>query len=96
MCSRFRGLQGTVRWFILFTSPQECFLVMLALLSATPLLAATLEHHLVLPWPRLRCLPPFAALWLACLTFALGVLRRRGLGSSCASCAAAKGYCMAL
>ncbi|CAK9041779.1 unnamed protein product [Durusdinium trenchii] len=76
-------LQGTVRWFILFTSPCEGFLVLFFAGAALPLLAATLEEDLPVPWPSLRVLPPFLAVWLGTGCFAFSVLRRRQCSSSC-------------
>lgn len=76
-------LQGTVRWLILFTSPCESFLVLCLAGSALPLLAATLEKDLQLPWPSLHFLPPFLGLWLSTLCFAFSVIRRRSCSSSC-------------
>ncbi|CAE7719374.1 unnamed protein product, partial [Symbiodinium pilosum] len=76
-------LQGSVRWFILLSSPCECLIVLLFGLAVLPLTAATLEQDLSVPWPRLRFLPPFLAFWLASLSTALSILRRRACSSSC-------------
>ncbi|CAJ1457018.1 unnamed protein product [Effrenium voratum] len=76
-------LQGTVRWFILSTSPCECLWVLGFAFSALPLLAAILENDIHLPWPKLRFLPPFLAFWMSTLCLALSVLRRRSCSSSC-------------
>jgi len=76
-------LQGTVRWMIIFTSPFESFFMLLFAGSAPPLLAATLEKDLPVPWPSLHFLPPFLGVWLCTLCFAFSVLRRRSCSSSC-------------
>eukprot|EP00913_Durusdinium_trenchii_P025305 g23756.t1 len=44
---------------------------------------ATLEEDLPVPWPSLRVLPPFLAVWLGTGCFAFSVLRRRQCSSSC-------------
>mmetsp|Transcript_61521 Transcript_61521/g.144109 ORF Transcript_61521/g.144109 Transcript_61521/m.144109 type:complete len:437 (+) Transcript_61521:107-1417(+) len=76
-------LQGTVRWFILLTSPCESFVVLLFAASVVPLAAATLEGDMRLPWPKLRYLPPFLSFWIATLLLVVSVLRRRACSSSC-------------
>ncbi|CAE7638889.1 unnamed protein product [Symbiodinium necroappetens] len=76
-------LQGTIRWFILLSSPFECLLVLIFGLAVVPLTAATLEKDLRLPWPHFVYLPPFLSFWLAVLTCAASILRRRSCSSSC-------------
>eukprot|EP00439_Symbiodinium_sp_Y106_P033810 s7108_g4.t1 len=41
------------------------------------------RSDLRLPWPRLVYLPPFLSFWLAVLTCASSILRRRSCSSSC-------------